>query len=409
VKLAVRARWASRPEHRLLAAAAVPGARRTGDDAFDAGAIRWSYLVEVARRHRLDPLLSRWLDHDGRDCAPGPVVETLREARLGTSARNLFLQAELRRIATALAERGIPSLALKGAALVETTYGDASLRPMRDLDILVPEPDIARAEAAIHALGYLSTPWRPADELDGVRHGPRYAYPLLVRDRPPTGVDLHRRLAGDLPKLALDDFWERSRESDRGPYRVPSPEDLLLHAGIHFFKDRMVESTGSLGQLADVAWIVDRHELDWDALVRRASVYEVQGRLFLTLYSAREALGLRVPRGVMEELAPSAPMGILGRRFLARRVAGAAPWYPPHYFDAVPAERFSPRAGPLRRLFPSLDYLRLRYGRDEPHLGYVRLSARRVRGAARFLLTPRLLEDVVLSRWMRLLDAPRHR
>ena len=44
---------------------------------------------------------------------------------------------------------------LKGAALAITVYDSIGLRPMGDLDLLVPEERLAEAVARLKALGYV--------------------------------------------------------------------------------------------------------------------------------------------------------------------------------------------------------------------------------------------------------------
>ena len=49
---------------------------------------------------------------------------------------------------------GIPTLALKGAALIHSLYSDLGQRPMNDLDILVPAGRAAEAAEVLRAEGY---------------------------------------------------------------------------------------------------------------------------------------------------------------------------------------------------------------------------------------------------------------
>ena len=53
-----------------------------------------------------------------------------------------------------LTAAGIPTLALKGAALVESVYDSLGQRPMNDLDILVPAGQAAAAAELLLAEGY---------------------------------------------------------------------------------------------------------------------------------------------------------------------------------------------------------------------------------------------------------------
>ena len=50
-------------------------------------------------------------------------------------------------------------LLLKGSALARSAYGDASLRPMLDLDIWVPDAQMPRARRSMEQLGFRELNW----------------------------------------------------------------------------------------------------------------------------------------------------------------------------------------------------------------------------------------------------------
>ena len=83
-----------------------------------------------------------------------PEWGELRAARRLVAVDNLRLRRELRRVAGALTEVNIPVLALKGIVLASAAYGDPSLRPMTDLDVLVPPGERENAVRALQKLGF---------------------------------------------------------------------------------------------------------------------------------------------------------------------------------------------------------------------------------------------------------------
>ena len=60
----------------------------------------------------------------------------------------------LQQIDTVFQEQGIDYLALKGAALMPHLYGQAYLRPMRDMDLLLRRSDLSRAADALRSIGF---------------------------------------------------------------------------------------------------------------------------------------------------------------------------------------------------------------------------------------------------------------
>lgn len=392
------------PEYRLLArAVAPPGlADRSGratvppDDPPD-----WAEGLRLARWHRVSPLLSRHAKLCGEGTVPAGVQAELAGDRLRAGAENVCRLSALRKVTDALAQEGVAVMALKGVALLDLAYPDVSLRPMVDIDLLVPPDDIARAEAVILDLGFISA--RPA-AADGTPGGPRqskYAYPLLVRPDGRVCIDLHRHL---LPGAAFDlaGFWDRSRPSEAEGYRLPAAEDLLLHTGAHFFKDRLRRSSGSFGQLADVAWLCHRHAVDWDQLVARAQACGLHGRLFLALDATNELIAPVVPPSALAALCPSSYSPSQGRRFIQRRVLDTRTWADPGSFAKLPGNRLNANRRPFRRVLPSHQDLASRYGRSAGGAGsYARLYLARLRAAAPGLRPSRLPGDLLLTRWMR--------
>src|SRR5258708_7668498 len=110
--------------------------------------VNWQKLLAATSRD-LYPYLCFSLE----PCMEGREVplewEALRTARRLTAVDNLRFRHELTSIIAALTEAGIPALALKGIVLAYAAYKDPSLRPMMDLDLLVP---LGERE---HAIGVL--------------------------------------------------------------------------------------------------------------------------------------------------------------------------------------------------------------------------------------------------------------
>ena len=390
-------------EYRVLTSAASPteaddvDQRQAGLQGLD-----WDRLERLAGRHRLGPLLWRWVS--GCPAVVPALAERLEQGYLENAARNLYVQAELTRVLGALDEAGVAAMPLKGAALIESVYPDAALRVMRDLDILVRAGDAERAQAAVVDLGYRSgANLRGEEGSSEWMDEHHYHLPPLIGPERLLAVELHRHLVppGDPARFDIAGFWDRARPAATGtPHLVAAPEDLLTHVALHFSRNRLWRSEGALAQVTDVAWVLDRLPLDWDALVGRARDDGSAPSLFLGLYAARELLGSEVPRSAMAGLRPASFRDVDGRRFLERRVLREREW--------LSLEVFTSKRPPLMRIRADGDWLRERYGAGQG-AGVSRLYVRRaVQAGRRFgpsLARPwELGADLVLNRWMRSLE-----
>src|ERR1700739_667047 len=96
--------------------------------------------------------------------------EPLFQTRRFTAVQNLLLHRELSTILRALQESRIPVLALKGIVLAHSVYPDLSLRPMSDLDLLVPP---GRREEAVRILQTLDYKYPEITQAVNRDHLPR--------------------------------------------------------------------------------------------------------------------------------------------------------------------------------------------------------------------------------------------
>ena len=229
----------------------------------------WQVLMRMVREHRLGPLLHWQLGQAHADLQlPIEVANRLANGYKKGTLRSLTLQRELVLVNRILQEAGIPSIALKGAYLAFHAYPQAALRPLRDLDILVPADQALKAyqvlqDGGLNRIdGYMGTP-DAAMELS--QHFP----PL----RSPSGnvnVELHHRAMHpsddfpNLPDLSADpQFWQRANRMLVGNAEIAfeSPTDLLLHLIVHAVYDHVFDN-GPL-VLSDLAFLLRTHTIDW--------------------------------------------------------------------------------------------------------------------------------------------------
>jgi hypothetical protein len=138
--------WAIRSAFPLEGAPALPAPEADVD---------WLEVARQARKHALEPLLHAAVAKlPIRQAIPAEVMEALRTAFQRTSRANLASYAQLGRLLGDFEREQIPAILLKGGALAAAFYLSVGLRPMRDLDILVPLADVSRASAVLQARGY---------------------------------------------------------------------------------------------------------------------------------------------------------------------------------------------------------------------------------------------------------------
>jgi len=232
-------------------------------------AAAWDDLARIGAYHRLEPLLHWQLErrHQGLPVPPA-IRAQWKAAFVASSRRQLGTQYEIRTLSRSLTAAGIPSILLKGAFLAFHAYPDPALRPLRDIDILVPEDRVLDAYRLMLSGG--ATPSVDEAQLDVVHGGSDHHLPPLLTARGFTIVELHRHVQsfsaasgkrGDARLLA--DLWSgrSSLQSADVAIGYPSPTDMLLHLVVHAAQNHDLNN-GPL-MLPDFAFLLRGHAVDW--------------------------------------------------------------------------------------------------------------------------------------------------
>jgi len=261
-------------------------------DVADLVATDWARLLVLARRHRLGPLLHWRLGADAVAAGvPKPFAEAIAANFEKHSRRAVELQAEVSRIQRILRENEIPAVFLRGAFLAFHVYPRAGLRPMRDLDVLVPEEQAADAAHALRT-SILRRPGRPAEQ------------PVLRID-----VDLRTRLTEQSRRNTDPAFdagtWNRliSRIVAEEEIWYLAPEDQLLHLILHALHDDPSNCHPIV--LTDIAQLLEQCGINWVQFWQQALAVNWVGGCWLLLNLARHfypAMSFQPPEDV--ELAP---------------------------------------------------------------------------------------------------------
>jgi hypothetical protein len=260
------------------------------------GELDWAYVVALAQRHGLRPLLFRHLDAIAPAAAPGPIFARLWAWHERTATRNAVMAQELLRILQLFADHGIPALPYKGPALAASLYGSLALREFSDLDILLRPEDVRGAKNLLLARGYRPEfDLQPAAEAAMLRSGAQYHF-ALVHAGNGLMVELHWATDLDFPveAAAAQPWWEvaPSAELEQGRVRAFTPDELVLILCLHGSKHYW----SSLGWLVDVAQLIDRHpDIDWEWIVSTATTLACERRLGLGLKLAADLLDVSLP------------------------------------------------------------------------------------------------------------------
>ena len=252
--------------------------------------------VEIVDRDpgsaRLAPLLWVALARHGE---PSAAHAALRSAYERTLQANRTLLGHAARVIDAMHEAGVPTLLLKGPALVARYYVDPGLRPMDDVDIVVP---VGAVSAATDVLGRLG--WRPEQSLGAAVLSSLHAVTFTAEGRPP--CDLHWHVMPEFRQPGDDDdFWAASTPLaiEGTSTRALAPADQLLHACLQ--ADAWVH-TPKIRWVADAVFITAQADVDWTRVLRRAASHRLSVRLERQLGYLRATYDARIPPEILDAL-----------------------------------------------------------------------------------------------------------
>src|SRR5258707_8252038 len=126
----------------------------------------WDYLLAMAERHCLIPLLHFHLTAPAASPISPDVMSRLQDASYENTRSSLSLTGELIKVLEFLGANGIRAIPFKGPTLAIRAYGDVGLRQFGDLDILVHKEDVSRVRDLLISSGF-----KPAPKLTSAQEG----------------------------------------------------------------------------------------------------------------------------------------------------------------------------------------------------------------------------------------------
>lgn len=320
----------------------------------------WRETVSTSIQQGLGPLLYDRVLGDAL-AVPREQLDRLRLVYLHTAAVNLRRLNELEQVLAALEGEGLRAVLLKGAYLATAVYASEALRPMVDIDLLLPECDIAESLRVLATLGFQAP--RGADWM-----GERFAHYGLRHPITDTYLEVHGRLVPDDRTVQIDHeaLWGRLAQVRLGGQLAWTldPMDHILHICLHASTHHLFQM-GPL-PLYDLAALYStyREEIDEDILVARARELGAERATCLCLTLARDLVGARVPEATLESLCGDSLSEALLADVRELVLCGSSRAEPPspNVLALWTAEDPRSRLGVWRRiLFPSRTRMRALY------------------------------------------------
>jgi hypothetical protein len=272
----------------------------------------WDLLLQLARQEGVAPLLYWRLSKSGRfSSIPESARNALRALYAATWTQNQKILKELGVLAHLFHEAGIPLVVLKGACYALTLYPDIGLRPMGDLDVLVPKEMMAEAVRIAESLGYVDS--KP-EASPGLRSLLNHEI-CLEKPGQAFALEIHHSLVADQSftfAVPVDWFWSQTElvagdlQARYQSLRILNPAAQVLYAAAH----AMLQHGG---QNAPLRWFYDLDRMirvhaertDWELLLSQARAFEWGSALEAALSQTKAYFNTPLLASVRIELSKS--------------------------------------------------------------------------------------------------------
>lgn len=264
----------------------------------------------------MGPLLGYWIE-EGRVQADAEAASVLSHHLLHGRLRLSRLREIAARVTASMLENGLEPTLIKGMQTAFEYFPEPAIRPMSDIDILLPADQVGEGDRLLQRLRYEIAPGpRPTHSTSWVRQSegllPRSVWFTHAGD--PISIDLHRTLDREMaggPVLRLSPIVGEVKgrpHSSHFPARVLPQPLLTLHLATHASARHSLTLIRLFELVLVVRQDVARGLLDWGEL----------------LAATRQARALRFAYPALEMAERLAP-GTLPSDLLAEFRAAATP------------------------------------------------------------------------------------
>jgi hypothetical protein len=274
----------------------------------------WSEIVSLSEVEGVGPQLYWVLSKSEKiSYLPQSCRDRLRAMYVATRLNNEQILRELENLTSLFEQAEIPVVALKGICFALTIYPDIGLRPMGDLDLLVPASSFADAVRIAKAAGYNQSFPEAAPGLDELLS---HAVCFVKMGLPYTTLEIHHTLVGvDVFQYAVPMSWfwtqieyldEHLTEYSLQPLHQLTPTAQLLYGCAH----AMLQHGG---RITSLRWMYDLDRLvrvnaprlKWDLLLSQALKFEWSSAVSAALSQLIELFDSPIPKFVLDDLAMS--------------------------------------------------------------------------------------------------------
>lgn len=254
-------------------------------------------FLALVERHLVAPLVWHNLHLHPEGTFDPALMTALSACYRDNAFSELAVSGETLKLHRLLSQSDIPHCVLKGLPIGCRYYGDAGLRQAGDIDLLIPQPNLAATSRLLSGAGY-----QPRNPIDHFKPQQR-SYFLFTENQlefeaPNSGttIELHWRPLQLPSTLANLDLSTQTNHWVVSDCNIPflDDEETLLHLCAHGAKHAWYR----MKWIFDLPNVLESREWDWHALREKARRYRCERELLLGLAIAEQLSDWEAPAAV---------------------------------------------------------------------------------------------------------------
>ncbi|HOX54897.1 MAG TPA: signal peptidase I [Candidatus Omnitrophota bacterium] len=264
--------------------------------------INWDKFLWLALYNSVAPIVFISLSKIKDNNIPEEIMQKFKDSYTESFLKTAPIYDDLANLLKELNLLQVKTIVLKGCSLAEQLYGDFSLRPMKDIDILVKKQDWPKIREVLDKLNFKAE--KDLLELENSLGAPS-DWHLCYRNSRDTKIEFKFNLfILDFPDFDSSDYWQEAIT-----IKVNNVEALSLSVEdqIIYLSSRMI----NVG-FRNLLWFCDLRELisnyrdkiDWGKIILKAKNKRVSIAVYNSLLILNNELSTGIPNNVLVQLKP---------------------------------------------------------------------------------------------------------
>ena len=259
----------------------------------------WEYLVNMASRHRLRPLLYVNLNSICPEKLPEDVLGNLKSYYMANVQKNLMLTGELVKIINILESNDIKAIPYKGPVLATSAYGNIGLREFGDIDIFIDKSDALKVKNAMLTNEYELCPPINIEDSFYMKFNAEYRF---INNKTNHIIEIKWKFEDDFfsfpvnPQILLEELNKLDINSFQ--LNTFSPSNIILIICIHCAN----HSWSRLSWICDISEFIQSEKMDWYDVLEKSEKLGVKRILLINLILARDFFDLKLPNEILSHL-----------------------------------------------------------------------------------------------------------